>query len=354
MGRDQAPQRVRIRVCRIENRRLVPVAGASKERPVVLMRERPRWFASSPIRGACDGIETGPTRGPAVRASGRGPCGRRGTSPIPSWRPTSGVTTLSGIGSCTGGSTGPRRGSRCTSLRRRSTRAGSCTTSRVAGAARRGRSRVTSRRRARTAGTSSCRTRATPDRTPRTSLARSITTARAWRRRGQAGVIAVGDLRRGATPWLSVGRQRRSQPHHRDPRARARPVPGRSRVHPPARRSAGAGRGGRRTRRAVGPEALDKRAIDVTTGGSGDPFAGLYVGAARRPRRRSTVSASRAGPRTRSTRCRSCSTAWFPGSVDFDPGVLRRLLDGTRIRGHERRACSGVADPGRPARVHVC
>ena len=58
------------------------------------------------------------------------------------------------------------------------------------------------------------------------------------------------DVRRPAAPWLPLGRQRRRGSDDRDPRTRARPLPGCGRLHPAARRAAGAvrGSGQRRTR----------------------------------------------------------------------------------------------------------
>ena len=143
-----------------------------------------------------------------------------------------------------------------------------------------------------------------------------------------------GDVRRSPSPWLHLGRERRGRSHDRDPRARARPLPGRGRVHPPARRAAGAVRGGgqrgARPRRLAGVRRRRHRARRERR-------------PVRRARRRATRRARRRVPGRFPTRRRGPD---LPG-VDraerrgsrarrLRSRLLRRLLDRTGIRRLQR------------------
>ena len=126
----------------------------------------------------------------------------------------------------------------------------------------------------------------------------SVATARHSRvRRG-------GDVRRAATPRLHLGRKRWRRSHHRDPRARARPLSGCGRVHPPARRAAGAVRDGgqRGTRPRRHARGRDRR---HRTGRERRPVRRAQQRTARSARRRVPGRLPTAAPKTRSTRCRS-------------------------------------------------
>ena len=119
---------------------------------------------------------------------------------------------------------------------------------------------------------------------------------------------------------LHLGRERRRRSHDRDPRARARPLPGRGRVHPPARRAAGAVRGGgqrgARPRRLARAGHRRHRARRERR-----PVRRARHRSARRARRRVYRLGFPAAPKTRSTRCRSRSTAWCPASSTSIPAT---------------------------------
>ena len=169
----------------------------------------------------------------------------------------------------------------------------------------------------------------------------NVAVARVLARRRGVGV------RRRAAPRVHLRRERWCRTHDRVPRARARgPVRRRGRLHPPARRAAGAVRVRRRDRAGARRRACRGRRRDRTRR-ERRSVRGAHRGAARRARDvvQARVPARGGGsdpPRHDRVERRRAGLA-RPRSR-----LLRRLLDRARLRGHDRER-AGEPDP---ARVH--